>query len=197
MAMTRFQQPSAAQVDGALARVYARPEFAETGGPTWLQTIVDAIAAVREAILGFIADALERVGAAAGSEPGVWLIAGASLLLVVWILSRLARAQDGPRSTRQRGRDGIAVAPVESARDATEWDAEADRAIADGRFRDAAFALYHALVLRLEACGALRFDVAKTPGDYRREVTRHTDASRALNRFLRLFEPLVDRKSVV
>lgn len=83
MAMTRFQQPSAAQVDGALARVYARPEFAETGGPTWLQTIVDAIAAVREAILGFIADALERVGAAAGSEPGVWLIAGASLLLVV------------------------------------------------------------------------------------------------------------------
>lgn len=191
MAIPRFQQPSAAEVDEALARVYARPEFADSGAPTWLQTIVAAIAEVREAIRRFTAELLESVGAAAGSEVAVGLIVSASLVLVVWIVTRLARGRRAAwNAWNGGGASRAAVAADGGRRDAAGWEAEADRAIAEGRFRDAAFALYHALVLRLEARGTLRFDVTKTPGDYRREVARHTDASRMLNRFLRLFEPL-------
>jgi hypothetical protein len=77
------------------------------------------------------------------------------------------------------------------ARTAPEWEEEAARAAAAGRFRDAAVALYQALLLRLEAGGVLRYDPAKTPGDYRREARRDPRAAGALTAFLRGFEPVV------
>jgi hypothetical protein len=75
-------------------------------------------------------------------------------------------------------------------RSAVDWEAEAARLAAEGRLREASAALYQALLLRLDGRGAVRFDPAKTPGDYRREARPHPEAARALTGFLRLFEPV-------
>ncbi|MDB4950595.1 MAG: hypothetical protein JWM27_3244, partial [Gemmatimonadetes bacterium] len=71
------------------------------------------------------------------------------------------------------------------------WDEEARRAAAAGRLRDAAVATYHALLLRLDTRGVVRFDPSKTPGEYRREAWRDPAVAGALAGFLRLFEPVV------
>jgi hypothetical protein len=76
-------------------------------------------------------------------------------------------------------------------RTAADWEGAARRAAAEGRLREAALALYNALVLRLDARGALRFDPAKTPGDYRREVRANPEVARPFAAFVRGFEPVV------
>jgi hypothetical protein len=63
--------------------------------------------------------------------------------------------------------------------------------LAEGRLREASLALYNALVLRLDARGAVRFDPAKTPGDYRREVRANPAVARPFAAFVRGFEPVV------
>ena len=73
---------------------------------------------------------------------------------------------------------------------AAEWEARARRAAAEERWRDAAMALYQALLHRLDERGAVRYDAAKTPGEYRRESRRDVGAARMLEGFLRVWEPV-------
>lgn len=178
--------PSAEQVQQAVARVYARPEYQEQHG-------------VREWISRMLAEGwawvLDKLGAFSGlrlTHPWIfWLVLGwvgitavALLAHLVWTTLQAAR----------RGEPEPAAASGKSARvkprTAADWEAEAARLAADGRLREASAALYQALLLRLDGRGAVRFDPSKTPGDYRREARPHPDASRALGGFLRLFEPV-------
>lgn len=174
----------------ALERVYARPELApREPGP--LDGIREAIgrvlARIGEWFLGF--------GALRGENPVVfWLVMAvliaAGLAIVGYFirntLLRLGQEPAGPRTPR-----GPAGALDARARTAGEWEEQARASAAAGRFRDAAVALYQALLLRLEAAGALRYDPAKTPGDYRRETRGRDAAAGALTGFLRTFEPVV------
>jgi hypothetical protein len=182
--------PTEPQVRAALERVYARPELAPPQpGP------FDGIRAFFGRLMGRLFDWLSGLGSLRGDNPIVyWLVIGALIALGLGIvvyfirntLLRLGAADPAPRVERGPG----AVIDAR-ARTAGEWEDEARRAAAAGRYREAAVALYQALLLRLEAAGTLRYDPAKTPGDYRREAKRSPQAAGALTGFLRGFEPVV------
>jgi len=182
--------PADAQVQEALQRVYARPELTpRPPGP------LDGIGRAFRRLMARVGDWFESFGALRSESPVVfWLVIGGLAavgvaIIVYFIRNTLSRleARDAAPARKRTGAAGIDA----RARTAGEWEDEARRAAAAGRFREAAVALYQALLLRLEAAGALRYDVAKTPGDYRREARRDPQASGALAAFLRGFEPVV------
>lgn len=182
--------PAPPQVDEALRRTYARPELRprEPGA-------MDGVRAWWRELWARVDQWFDRFGGLRAESPIVyWLVIGmlvaAAISIIAYLLwSTLARMED---------RGGVAPSAVRRgpaanarARTAAEWEDEARRAAAAGRFREAAVALYQALLLRLEATGALRYDPAKTPGDYRREARRDPRAAGVLTAFLRGYEPAV------
>jgi hypothetical protein len=180
--------PTEPQVRAALERVYARPELApRQPGP------MDGASGFLRRVLGRIGDWFDSFGALRSDSPLVyWIVIGALVALGLGIIAYFVRST---LSSLEEGAPRIARGPGQAidarARTAGEWEEEARRAAAAGRFRDAAVALYQALLLRLEAAGILRYDPAKTPGDYRREARRDPRAAGALTAFLRGFEPVV------
>lgn len=182
--------PSAEQVGAALQRVYTRPEL-QPRRPGALDGVREAWRRVTSSIWSWF----DRFGDLRSDSPvGYWLVIGlliaAGVAIIVFLLwNTLARLEE--RGARPRPVPAPTGAPNARARTAGEWEDEARRAAAAGRFREAAVALYQALLLRLEIAGALRYDPAKTPGDYRREARRDPRAAGALSAFLRGYEPVV------
>jgi hypothetical protein len=183
--------PTAAQVDQALRRTYARPELAprEAGA-------LDGLREWWRQLWARIGQWFDRFGDLRSESPVVYwlviaLLVAAALGIIGYLLwSTLAgMAERGAVERAATPRQG--GAPNARARSAAEWEEEARRAAAAGRYREAAVALYQALLLRLEAAGVVRYDPAKTPGDYRREARRDPRAAGALTAFLRGFEPAV------
>lgn len=183
--------PTAAQVDEALRRTYARPELAprEPGA-------LDGLREWWRQLWARIGDWFDRFGDLRTDTPVVyWIVIAALVAAALGIIGYLlwstlvGMADRGAVDRAETRRAGSA--PNARARSAAEWEEEARRAAAAGRYREAALALYQALLLRLEAAGAVRYDPAKTPGDYRREARRDPRASGALTAFLRGFEPAV------
>jgi hypothetical protein len=180
--------PTAAQVDEALLRTYARPELKphEPG-------VMDAVRDWWRALWSRIGDWL---GGLSGVSPFIYwaiiiLLVAVALGIIGYLLwSTLLRMEERGGGVRDAA-PAHSVAANARARSAAEWEDEARRAAAEGRYREASMALYQALLLRLEAAGALRYDPAKTPGDYRRETRRDPRAAGALTAFLRGFEPAV------
>lgn len=180
--------PTAAEIERALTEVYARPEF-ETR-ITWR----DWLWARLGRVFGWIGEQLDGLRGLRDTQPVIfWIIVGWMVLTlvalvahIVWTAVQVARRGDGsettPRGKKTPGR--------QVPRTAADWEAEAARLAGEGRLREAAAALYQALLLRLDALGAVRVDASKTPGDYRREARKHPEAARALGGFLRLFEPV-------
>lgn len=178
--------PTAAEVQNAVAHVYARPEFQERH--TWQEWLLARAARA----LAWISEHLRFLGAMRHTSPVVfylivaWLVAALLALVghIVWTAIQVARRGEGdaPAAGKAPGR--------QKPRGAADWEAEAARLAGDGRLREAAAALYQALLLRLDALGAVRWDASKTPGDYRREARKDPEAARALGGFLRLFEPV-------
>jgi len=180
--------PTAQQVQEAVARVYARPEFQEQHRRTWGDWVWSRVAKA----IHWIGEHLRWMRELEDTNPVLWwiIVLGLVALLValvghiIWTALRVARMGedlDAPSA----GKDAR-----QKPRTATDWEAEAARLAAAGRLREAAAALYQALLLRLDALGAVRFDSSKTPGDYRREARKHPQAASVLGGFLRLFEPV-------
>lgn len=175
--------PTAAEVEEALAAVYSRPEFTPHEPSAFARMLGEAWAWLRARI----AEMLQWIGADVEDVGwlGFALLAVALLLIGIWLVRALGDA------ARSRGRASVArPAPVEPASPrADEWEIQAQAAASAGRWAEATLALYQAVVLRLEERGALRYDEAKTPGDYRREARRALDAA-PFEVFLGLFEPI-------
>jgi hypothetical protein len=177
--------PGAVEVQQAVARVYARPEYAERHGlREWInRKLAEAF--------GWLGDRLGSFSELRLSHPWIWWTVVIWLVItVVVLLGHLIW------TTWQAARRAEPAAPAAGktartrSRTAADWEAEAARLAAEGRLREASAALYQALLLRLDRRGAVRFDPSKTPGDYRREARPHPEAARALGVFLRLFEPV-------
>lgn len=177
------------EVAAALARVYARPEFSEQRLHPLLQWVVDTW----NAIESWIGERLLSFAQLEHTAPVLfWLVlAGLGLMLVaalghiVFALRRAVRGQE----RHAHARDATPVTRLEE-RDPAHWERRARDAAAAGRFREAALALYHAVVLRLDQQGAVRFRPGKTAGEYRREALRAAALGRPFERFLRIFHPL-------
>lgn len=180
--------PSAQQVQEAVARVYARPEFQQHHRRTWGDWVWGKLARV----FHWIGEHLRWMRTLEDTNPVLWwtiVIALVAVLLalvghVIWTALRVARMDDDLDSASA----GKGKRP--KPRTAADWEAEAARLAAEGRLREAAAALYQSLLLRLDGLGVVRFDRSKTPGDYRREARKHPEAASALGAFLRLFEPV-------
>lgn len=182
--------PTAPDVARAVEKVYTRPELAppEKGllDPLWeaIGRLMDRIgAALGRAFGGLVTDNpfLFRV---------ILVVLGAlCLALIVYLLyATLGRLSQPDPAAGERA--SVSAGAVRRPRDVNGWEEEARRLAAAGQYREAAMALYQALLLRMEAAGAVRYDPAKTPGDYRMEARPHS-LSRPLGAFLRAFEPAV------
>ncbi len=177
--------PSAAEVDSALAEVFRRPEFA----PPPPSPLSDWLAGVWESVRRWIAATLARIDLSPGGQRLLFWTAVALLALAALaLLIRLARIASAAWRGRRPGRTRRTLRPLPAG--GGDWEARARDAAAQGRWRDAALALYQILLHRLAARGAVRVDAAKTPGDYRHETRPDQTAARALDAFLRAFEPV-------
>jgi hypothetical protein len=182
--------PGADRVGRALEEVYARPEFADAD----VVTLMDRVRELLWRALVWFFDQVGGLRALEQTAPVLfWIIVAWLVVSALAILGHLLYTTFTAVGMGERAARGAASAPTASAprpRTADDWEAAARRAAQEGRYREAALALYQALLLRLDARGAVRFDPAKTPGDYRREARRHPEAARALASFLRVFEPV-------
>jgi len=97
------------------------------------------------------------------------------------IIAALARDEAGRRTTRHR-RPGESDDPFVAA----------ERFASEGRFEDAAHALYHGVLLALARTDRIRLDPSKTSGDYARELrTRGSTSYRPFRDFSRRFDVAV------
>jgi hypothetical protein len=181
--------PTTERVGRALEEVYARPEFA---GPDAV-TLMDRIRELLWRALVWFFDLVGGLRALEHTAPVLfwiivaWLVVSALAILGHLLYTTFTAVGLGERAVRAGAPAPAAAVP--RPRSASDWEAAARRAAQEGRFREASLALYQALLLRLDARGAVRFDPAKTPGDYRREARGHPEA-RVLASFLRAFEPV-------
>lgn len=180
-----MQSLSPDTVEAALARVLARPEFAERSTPALLQLISDLAAAFRTWIASLLGSWVPEQWYPAFTWLVIALLAG----FAVWALYALVSALTGSPRTPETAAPGMRQVSVRGE-DAAWWESAARAAAAAGQFRDAAIALYLAAVLRLEERGVLRYHPGKTPGDYRSEVRAHAESRRPFESFIRQFLPV-------
>ena len=112
----------------------------------------------------------------------LWLVG----LLVVLIIARLVLAA--------RARDELAgdALPSERARRGEDPWRAADRLLAEGRFEEAAHALYRGVLASVAHAERLRLDPSKTSGDYSRELrARNASSLAAFRAFVRRFDVVV------
>lgn len=189
-AAVQQELPDAAELDRAVREVLERPEFAREELPALLQWMIDVYTAAREALWR----AILELGALREAAPVLyWVVVAWLVVSLVAILVHLGVT--AVRAWRARGRSGDEAAAPEASveREApapSAWEARAREHAEAGRPRDAAVALYRAVVLRLDERDVLSWDPSKTPGDYRRETAGATATGGALHRFLRRFEPV-------
>lgn len=142
---------------------------------------------IGERLMLWIVEWLERLfGFLDGRPSARGLALTLAALLALLLVARIvlsARARDADGADAQRSR----------RRDASEdpWRA-ADRLAAEGRFEEAAHALYRGVVATLVARERLRFDPSKTSGDYARELRARGSSSYApFREFSRRFDVVV------
>ena len=180
--------PGPAAVDSALARVLARPEFAAPRE----SALHAALRRLGNWILDRIVDLLRWLFPRLARSSEAWSAYGRVALMVLAVLGALLLGYVVylvARNERRRRARLVAAETPPRPLTATEWEARARAAGAAGHWREAALALYQAVLHRLADRGTLRLDPAKTPGDYRRE-TRRRDVGPTLESFLRAFEPV-------
>jgi hypothetical protein len=136
----------------------------------------------------WIADILERLARRFEHGPSLRAIGlGVAALLVLFVVVRAvmgARARDDRAGSSRRRRGGVAAS-------GDTWLA-ADALARDGRYEDAAHALYRAVIHSVGARERLRLDPAKTSGDYARELRRRGAPSVAAFRaFIARFDVVV------
>ena len=179
--------PAPEQVRDALDRVLRRPEFAERVRSP-LGEVLARIGRWFRELIDFLIPNFDPN--AAGNRALFWFFVGLMAVVAVGVVLHLSGALPQAWRLRDRGGDEGRRGAAGRASRAAEWEERARAAAAVSRWRDAALALYQALLLRLDERGAVRYDPSKTPGDYRREARRSAESRRVLDGFLRAFEPV-------
>lgn len=183
--------PSAAEVERTLAAVLARPEFAPPPRRPFFGAVVAALQWLGARIAAFLGWLFPDFD---GSDPA-WSVAGRIGLLVLIVVALALVGRVAYRTFVRLRRDGrggprapAGPAGPSGPHTGEEWEAEARALAGQGRWREAAVALYHAVLQRLAAIEAVRLDAAKTPGDYRRELRGRPGLEEPMTAFVRRFE---------
>jgi hypothetical protein len=155
--------------------ILSRPEY-QPPTETWWQTALDWVQERFSRLLGTL------VGGGTGQVVG-WVIVAVVLAAVVFLVVRLVR------SGRLPARGDEPAAPPVDREPVVDWDAEAARLEAAGRWREGLRARYRALVVRLGRRGAIDPAAARTTGDHRAEVGgRAPGAAREFDAAAELFD---------
>lgn len=154
---------------------------AVVSGPAFRRSLPSSLA---ERLLAWLGEWFERIFLVIGGRTSSRVVALAFVAtLVLLVVARLvlaARARDVEAFAEVRGR--------RNGRDDDPWRA-ADQAMADGRFEDAAHALYRGVLASVARREQLRLDPSKTSGDYVRELrTRGSPMLPAFRGFARRFD---------
>jgi hypothetical protein len=152
--------PSADEVRRGADEILSRPEFQEPARSLY-ERVLDWIGAR-------IADALGAfLGGGAGAVVA-WVVLVALVLAVAYLV---ARALQRDRRVARGDGDGVAV-ETDVRRAPADWEAEAARHEAEGRWRDALRCRYRALVAGLARRGVVDEVPGRTSGEYRLLVGR-------------------------
>jgi hypothetical protein len=144
--------------------ILSRPEY-QPPAETWWQTALDWVQERFARLLGSL------VGGGTGQVIG-WLVVAVVLGAVVFLVYRLVR--NGPPPAREKAEKPPVVREL-----TVDWQAEAARLEADGRWREGLRARYRALVARLVRRGAIDPAATRTTGDHRGEVAGRAPAAAA------------------
>ena len=175
------------QVGGALERILARPEFQ----PPEPGRLASWFREVREAFLSLLRSLFEKLEIGEwGDLAFTWVFRVCLVLVATLLVVHLVRVMRGVHRGRLRASVALSPGDPQGGESTVDWAAAAEMAAREGRFRDAVLALYQALLERLHRKGLVRYDDAKTPGDYRREIRADRGLARAFDGFLSLFEPI-------
>ena len=139
-------------------------------------------------MLAWIGDWYSRLVAALGTVPHGRVVATvaaatvAALVVARIVYAARLRGTSAMSITRSRGRRATATDP---------WR-EAEQLASDGRFTEAAHALYRATIATLASQGLVRRHDAKTTGDYARELRRRgAPEYTAFRGFGRLYDRII------
>lgn len=135
----------------------------ETAHKSWWDYLVDAVSP-------WLRRLFDPLGRAIGNEAATRAIGIGVLVIVLaflaYVVVRFARAVRVRRAERAAG----AFSPLESEADARTLLARALAAAAAGRHHEAAALLWSSALRALDEAGRVRFDAARTPGEWRRAV---------------------------
>lgn len=134
--------------------VLARPRFAEAE-PSWVQRLLARLGDLLDPVLG-------RLDGSADLSPLAWLVVGATLGAVAWMLARAVR----------RRRAGAARIPADgpAGRPAVDWRAAAAEHARAGRHREAVACHLRAGVAELAAAGLVEEVAGRTVAEYAAEL---------------------------
>jgi hypothetical protein len=134
-----------------------------------------------------LASLMQQVRGTGLARTAAITVAAVLVLLVVARLILSARARDEKVLVSQRGRTTVNEDP---------WLA-AERLAAEGRYEEAAHALYHGVLASLAHVERLRLDPSKTSGDYARELrARRSAVYTPFRQFSRRFDAAVYGRDV-
>ena len=132
---------------------------------TWLDLVWDAVRALWERIVGPLGRLVGN-DAVTNTIGALVLVAAAVFLIVV-----LVRFAEGYRRTHAARRAPGESTPLDGdAAGARALRARAAAAAAQGRYHDAAALLWLSVLHALDERGRVRYDAARTPGEWRRIV---------------------------
>lgn len=150
-------------------------------GPAFRRSLPSSLA---ERLMAWLGEWFERIFHFIGGRTSSRAVALAFVAtLVLLVVARLVLAA--------RARDVEGFAAVRGRRSGTLDDPwrTAERSIADGRFEEAAHALYRGVLASIAQREQLRLDPSKTSGDYARELRRRASPTLpAFRAFARRFE---------
>jgi hypothetical protein len=142
---------------------------------------------IGERMLEWLSQLIERLVRAVGGSGvpraiGFAIVTMIVLLVVARFVIAASARDDGARLGRKRSRAERGDDPFDSA----------ERLANDGRFEDAAHALYRGVLLSLARSERLRLDASKTSGDYARDLrARSSSAHQPFRAFARRFDVAV------
>lgn len=162
-----------------LSAILARPEFAVSEEPSWLERL-------RRRVSAWVRSVFDRLFGKPGSldEAGsivFWLTMAAALsTAAVWTYRFFRRARGA------RAAAGIALKPLRA--DTRRWRERAADAARDGRWRDAIMSAHWLAVHHLCEEGVLELDPARTHREYVRDLPAYHGGRTALDFLSRTFE---------
>jgi hypothetical protein len=171
----------------ALTRVLARREFHKS----WWQRTREKLAALGGRAVRYVFEHFPSPPEGMHVPANLWRVIGysalaAAALVVALLVVRMVMRLTGAPLPEERA---AALGEEEPRRPHTEWLAEADRMLREGRYGAAVRAFYLAALMRLDETGRLSYDRARADGRFVRALERGGEAelARQLLELSRLF----------